>query len=98
MKDNLEFLKKAEEIMNNANCYNGIEDEILKLYILFSRCCPSKKEGNNEFLSREYVGEKVYRLMKKIPIVLDDGSKRIYASLKLCEEETETTTTHQENS
>lgn len=93
-----EWLKKAEEIMDNSTCWQSLEDELLKLYCLFSRCCCSKTENGTEVLSREYVVGKLVRVLSQVPIVLDGDSKRVYATLKMESIQPKTVETNEEKS
>jgi len=78
-----EWLKKAEEIMDNSTCWESLEDELLKLYCLLSRCSCQKTSQGVEILTREYVVGKLVRVLSKVPIILDGDTKRLYATLKM---------------
>lgn len=74
-----EFLEKSNEIIENADCWNGLEDELLKLKILFMICDGDK----NDCISRKYILEKIMRVLDRVPIVLHNGGKRLFACEKL---------------
>ncbi len=78
-----EWLKKAQELMDNSTCWESLEDELLKLYCLFSRCSCQKTSQGIEILTREYVVGKLVRVLSKVPIILDGDTKRVYATLKM---------------
>ncbi len=80
---NEEWIKKSEEIMDNSYSWHGLEDEVLKLYCLFSKCSCDQTENDTEFLRRNYVISKLMRVLSKQPTILDGASRRVYASLKI---------------
>jgi hypothetical protein len=59
-------------------CYFNLEDEVMKLYALILTCSASKKDEYGEYLSRDYLLEKVGRLNQRIPISLDPKAKEIF--------------------
>ncbi len=77
-----DFLTKANKILDEVHCWNGLEDEVLKLYCLFTRCVTQKIQGQ-EVLNVNYVREKIFNLMIKHPIILDDDTARLYATMKI---------------
>ena len=74
--------KKYAEYMDEVSCWNGLENELLKLLILFQRCYAKKTEDGEEVLGRDYVQEKVSRLMNQQPIILDPRSATLYVMLR----------------
>lgn len=78
-----EWLKQAQEIMDRSCFYESIEDEVIKLVCLFTRCRSSLEVEGENMLSRKYVLEKAARILQGIPIILDEESKRMYASIKM---------------
>lgn len=58
------------------------KDEILKLFCLMSTCCYSCKHGDWEFISRKYILEKIGKLLKRDPIILDHNGKELYKKKK----------------
>jgi hypothetical protein len=77
-----ELLKRAHEILEESSCWNGIENEVIKLSCLFSRCATSKHEGQ-EWVNIDYVREKIFNLLIKHPTLLSDDAKKIYASMRI---------------
>ena len=69
--------------MDSDTCYNSIEDEVLKLMCLMTRCSAQLKQEGKDLLSREYVLEKVTRILQGIPIILDSDSRKMYYSIKM---------------
>lgn len=82
-----EYLKRSQEIIDNSNCWEGLEIEVMKLFVLFTRCEAIEKDGEEDLLVRRYVVEKTSRLLHGIPIILDDDGARMYASLRLAWED-----------
>ena len=81
-----DLVKRADEIMDNSTCWHSLEDEVLKLIVLFSHCTSNLQKDGVDYLTRDYVMEKVLRLKERIPLILDRNGKRAYASFKLVEE------------
>jgi len=79
---NEEFLKRAEEIFDEISCWNGIENEVIKLFCLFSRCVTSKHEGQ-EWVNINYVREKVFNLLIEHPTLLAGDAQKMYASMRI---------------
>ncbi len=79
-----EFLKKSDEILKTISCWNGIEDEVLKLFCLFSRCITRKHNGE-ELVNINYVREKIFNLLIKCPITLDSDASRMFCTMKIGE-------------
>ena len=78
-----EWLQKAQELVDNNTCWESVEDELLKLYCLFSRCSCIQTSQGVDILTREYVVGKLVRVLSKVPIILDGDTKRLYATLKM---------------
>lgn len=91
-----EWLRQAEEIMDTASCYNSLEDEVIKLMCLVTRCKANVTQDGEDFLSRKYMLEKVTRILQGIPIILDCDGQRMYASIKMQQKETTTSKEDQE--
>lgn len=77
-----EFLKRADEILENITCWNSFEDEMLKLFCLFSKCRTHVYEGQ-EFVHVNYVREKIFNLLIKHPIILDRDSSKMFCTMKI---------------
>lgn len=77
------WLEEAEKIMDESCCYNSVEDEVLKLICLLSRCSSSIKQDGEDFLSRSYVLDKATRILQGVPIILDSETRKMYASIKM---------------
>ena len=77
--------EKYNQIMDEVSCWNGLENELLKLLILFQKCYATTLKDGTQVLSRDYVLEKVSRLMNKQPIILDPNSARLYGALRISE-------------
>lgn len=77
-----EFLKRSEEILEEIDCWNGLENECIKLLCLFS-CCTTLKHKDSEFVNINYVIEKVLNVLINHPIILDSAAKRKYISMRL---------------
>lgn len=59
-----------------------VEDDILKLYCLFSCCLPNKQDNGEDFLSRDYILGKTQRVIQGIPLSLDADAKKMYEEMK----------------
>ena len=76
-----EYLKKREEILETINCFNSVEDEVLKLFCLVNVAANKKIDGE-EYFSKEYMKEKIARILNRIPIILDSEAKNLFCILK----------------
>lgn len=85
---NEELLKRTDEILENICCWENIEDEVLKLFCLFSNCYTVKHEGQ-ELVNVNYVREKIFNILIKHPILLDSSGKRQFCLMKIEKEEAE---------
>lgn len=74
--------KARQEILEEIDCWNGLENEVLKLFALFNCCLTQKIEGQ-EMVNVEYVKEKIYKLLNNSPIILDHQAKRVYCSMRI---------------
>lgn len=84
-----DFLKRADEILQTAYCWNGIEDEVLKLYCLFTRCATFKHDCQ-ELVNVNYVREKLFNLLIQRPNILSDDAAKMFCSMKIEKELGET--------
>jgi len=75
--------KLEDQILDEVNSVNDIEDQLLKLFCLFNCCMASHVCEEREYLSREYIKEKLGRVIDKKPIPLDDSAKIMYLAIKL---------------
>jgi hypothetical protein len=76
------FLKRADEIMETICCWESLEDEVLKLYALFTHCATIKHEAQ-ELVNVNYVREKIFNLLIKHPIIMSGDAKRTFISMKI---------------
>ncbi len=83
---NEELLKRTDEILETITCWNSLEDEVMKLFCLFSTCCTTKHEGQ-ELVNINYVREKIFNILIKHPILLDSQGKRKFCLMKIEKEE-----------
>ncbi|HEY5236093.1 MAG TPA: hypothetical protein VIJ14_07945 [Rhabdochlamydiaceae bacterium] len=83
MNDIEEMIKQVQEITDSASCYNSIEDEVLKLVCLFTKCHTNLNSGGDDMLARNYVLEKVTRVLDGVPISLDREGMRMFTAIKL---------------
>lgn len=88
-----EFLKRADEILETITCWNDIEDEVLKLFCLFSKCA-TKKYNGEELLNVNYVIEKVFNLLIKRPNILSIEASKMFCIMKI-EKENEINSLHE---
>jgi hypothetical protein len=88
-----EFLERADEIMEEISCWNGLENEVLKLFCLFSHCNTLKHEGG-EWVNINYVRQKVYNLLISHPILLAGDTQLIYISMRIQKENAENLESH----
>lgn len=82
MLNSEEFLKRAEEILETISCWNSLDDEVLKLYCLFSRCATHKVDGQ-EMVNVNYVREKIFNLLIKHPTILSCDAARTFCTMKI---------------
>jgi hypothetical protein len=80
--DNKEFMKRAEEIIETISCWNGVEDEVLKLFCLFTQCKTVKFNGA-ELVNINYVREKIFNIILKNPIILSSDAARMFCQMKI---------------
>lgn len=85
--DSEEKLKYYDEIMETIDCYNNIEDEVIKLVCLLIKCRSNFIYQGEELLIRKYVLEKATRILEKIPIILDTEAKQMFVSIKMRQKE-----------
>jgi hypothetical protein len=72
--------EENEKILENINCFVSLEDEILKLYCLV--CCAMTHGDHKGYLHKDYLREKIGRLLDKYPIVIDAQAKGMFLTLK----------------
>lgn len=70
--------KKNEMDRPQHRYYFNLEDEVIKLHVLVLTCETNKKDEHGEYLSRDYLLEKIGRLNRRIPISLDERGKEIF--------------------
>jgi hypothetical protein len=75
------LLIETKKIIDNSTCWESLENEVLKLYVLFATCVTLKDEKGDDVISRNYIVEKVARLLQRSPIVLHEEGKKRYASM-----------------
>lgn len=75
------WLQEAQKIMDNSNIWESYENEILKIYVLFITCIAEKNNRGDDVISRNYIIQKIERLLQKCPIILHEDGKRRYASM-----------------
>ena len=80
-----DYLKRAEEIYDEINCWNGLENEVIKLFALFSKC-HTLKHDCQELVNINYVREKIFNLLIKHPTVLAADAKRFYIEMRIDKE------------
>lgn len=61
--------------------YFNTEDELVKLFCLVMTCNASKKDEHGEYISRDYLLEKIGRLNQRISISLDAKGQAIFELL-----------------
>ena len=83
-----DYLKRAEEILDEVSCWNGLENEIIKLFCLFSRCNTVKHDAQ-ELININYVREKVFNLLIKHPTLLAGDAQRMYIAMRIDKEQAE---------
>lgn len=83
--ENEEYIGRIQEILEEIDCWNGLENEVLKLFALFS-CCLTQKADGQKVVNVEYVKEKIYKLLNNSPIILDHQAKRVYCSMRIARE------------
>lgn len=84
--DKIDFLERAEKILDEVSCWNGLEWEVLKLFCLFSKCNTMIHEAQ-EWVNINYVREKVFNLLIKHPILLAGDAQRMYAAMRIEKED-----------
>lgn len=85
---NEEYLKRADEIIEEISCWNGIENEIIKLFCLFSKCA-TLKHDRQELVNINYVREKVFNLLINHPTLLSHDAQRMYIAMRIEKENAE---------
>lgn len=81
-----EFLKRADELMETIDCWEGLDNEVLKLFALFERCHTIKHDCQ-ELVSINYVREKIFSLLIKHPIILSCEAKKVYLTMRIEKEQ-----------
>ena len=84
-EENEALLKRAEEIADEVSCWNGLENELLKLYSLFICCC-TKKHEEQEWVNINYVREKIFNLLIQHPTVLSADARHLYILMRMAKE------------
>lgn len=69
-----------DEILETISCFVSIEDELLKLYCLVS--CAIGHGDDKDFLHRNYLKEKISRILAHKPLIIDSSAKRMFCDLK----------------
>jgi hypothetical protein len=83
-----DFLKCEEEILNEISCWNGLENEIIKLFCLFN-CCITHKIDGQEWVNINYVREKIFNLLIKHPTLISSDAAKMYVSTLIEKEDQE---------
>lgn len=81
MKNNDE----EKKIRENISCWQGLDDEVLRLHLLFSTCECQLKIGGEELISRRYILEMITNLIAKHPILLDPILQEEFIKFKMGE-------------
>jgi hypothetical protein len=82
LMDEEEYTKRFYEIIDEVSCWNGLENEVIKLFALFSKCATQKIDGQ-ELLNVNYVREKVFNLLIEHPIILDAQARNLYIRMRI---------------
>lgn len=77
-----DYLKRAEKIHDEISCWNGLENEVIKLFALFSKCNTIKHDAQ-ELVNINYVREKVFNLLINHPILLAGDAQRLYIAMRI---------------
>lgn len=84
-----EILEYIEKLEDNISCWNGLEDEVLKLYCLMNCCVGTVEKEGEKYINRNYVTEKIGKLCCRSPIILDRAAQSMFILLKIKEKENE---------
>lgn len=74
-------VESLKEILDSITCFVSIEDELIKLFCLVS--CAKCETNYPDRLHKDYLKEKIGRIMNGTPLVIDNSAKAMYIGIKL---------------
>lgn len=89
--------RQQEEILETIDCFVSVEDELLKLYCLVNCCSVHHRINDQDLVSKDYMKEKIGRIMSQKPIILDSTAKVMFVAIKLGQPRATTPTDQGEN-
>lgn len=67
-----------QELWDQISCWNGLENEVLKLSLLVENLPPLKTKDGQDAITIEYALEKINRLLDRTPIILSPFIASLY--------------------
>lgn len=81
-----DYVKRYNEILDTISCFNSLQDEVLKLFCLLKLCNYQKNQHGEESLNKDYILEKVTRLLDNHPIIISRDAANLFCRLKIQKE------------
>lgn len=81
-----DLVKRTQEIIDELSCVASLEDQVLKLYCIIKNCVANHTEEGTEMITRQYMLEKLTRVINSIPLIMDKNASKMFVAIKLKEE------------